>query len=76
MRKLFQNFLLRQYLQHQTIAIVVEFDPHFLIRVSSSSSSSSSSSGIIIRVIIFVVLLFFLLFVFQELLLIECRLCW
>ena len=73
MRKLFQNFLLRQYLQHQTIAIVVEFDPHFLIRVSSSSSSSS---GIIIRVIIFVVLLFFLLFVFQELLLIECRLCW
>ena len=72
MRKLFQNFLLRQYLQHQTIAIVVDFDPHFLIRVSSSSSSS----GIIIRVIIFVVLLFFLLFVLQELLLIECRLCW
>ena len=33
MRKLlFQNFLLRQYLQRQTIAIVFEFDPHFLIR--------------------------------------------
>ena len=29
---LFQNFLLRQYLQRQTIAIVFEFDPHFLIR--------------------------------------------
>ena len=35
MRKLlFQNFLLRQYLQRQKIAIVFEFDPHFLILTS------------------------------------------
>ena len=44
MRKLlFQNFLLRQYLQRQTIAIVFEFDPHFLIRISEIQGSSSET---------------------------------
>jgi len=38
---LFQNFLLRQYLQRQTIAIVFEFDPHFLIRLSDVSCKTN-----------------------------------